>query len=304
MTMTRLLSIAAALAFTACANPGSAQAPVAPVPKRAPDVVFVPTPYKVVDAMLAVARVGPGDILYDLGSGDGRIVIAAARRFGIRATGIDIDPRRITESRFNADSAQVTHLAEFTNADLFETDLSKASVVTLYLLPELNVRLRPKLFAELRPGSRVVSHSFGMGDWKADSTLMVDTRMVYHWVIPGDIAGDWSFSIGDAPGGLALETTFEQQYQHVTRSEVRGTGPLRVENATVRGDSVRFLLRRSDNAAATFDLTGKIEGDSMTGAYTTDRGVKGVWKASRLRRAGLVNTLPVPGERRISGDSR
>ena len=222
--MTRLLSITAVLALSACANPGSAQAPVVPPPQRAPDVVFVPTPHNVVDQMLAVARVGPGDILYDLGSGDGRIVIAAARRFGIRATGIDIDPRRIAESRFNADSARVTHLTEFTNADLFETDLSEASVVTLYLLPELNVRLRPKLFAELRPGSRVVSHSFGMGDWKADSTLMVDTRMVYYWVIPADISGDWSVTLGPSAGDRQLDVSITQQYQQITT--VKFAGPV------------------------------------------------------------------------------
>ncbi len=303
--MTRLLSIAAALALSACSNPTSAQVPVAPVPQRAPDVVFVPTPHKVVDQMLAVARVGQGDVLYDLGSGDGRIVIAAARRFGIRATGIDIDPRRITESRHNADSARVTHLTEFTNADLFETDLSKASVVTLYLLPELNVRLRPKLFAELRPGSRVVSHSFGMGDWKPDSTLMVDTRIVYYWVMPADISGVWSFSLGTSPSGGKLEMTLAQQYQQVTKIEARASGRFSVESATVRGDSVRFLLRNADDTTAAFELTGNAEGDLMTGGYTTggyttDRGVKGVWKATRLRRTGLVNTLLVPEERRIS----
>lgn len=298
--MTRLLSIAAALGLSACANPGSAQAPVAPPTQRAPDVVFVPTPHKVVDQMLAVARVGPGDILYDLGSGDGRIVIAAARRFGIRATGIDIDPRRITESRFNADSARVTHLTEFTNADLFETDLSEASVVTLYLLPELNVRLRPKLFAELRPGSRVVSHSFGMGDWKADSTLMVDTRMVYYWVMPADISGDWSVTLGPRQ----LNVSITQQYQKITNSEVRGTGRIGVESAGIRGDSVWFLLRDAGAANATFELTGRVEGDMMRGTFTTDRGFQGAWRASRLRRTGLVNTLPLPGTRRISGDRR
>lgn len=302
--MKRRVSIVAALALSACANPGSAQVPVTPVPQRAPDVVFVPTPYKVVDEMLAVARVGPGDVLYDLGSGDGRIVIAAARRFGIKATGIDIDPRRITESRFNADSARVSHLTEFTNADLFETDLSSASVVTLYLLPALNVRLRPKLFEELRPGSRVVSHSFGMGDWEADSTLMVDARLVYYWIMPAGIAGDWSLTLGPSQAGRTLEISLAQLYQQITKSDVRGGERIGVESATVRGDSVRFLLRSADDTTATFELTGKVDGDLMQGGYTTDRGVEGIWKAARLRRTGLVNTLPVPGERRISADHR
>ena len=145
-------------------------------PTRAPDVHFVPTPMEVVDAMLAVARVTKDDRLFDLGSGDGRIVITAAKRLGTRGVGIDIDPQRITESRRNADTAGVTRLVEFRQADLFETDLREATVVTLYLLPRLNVQLRPKLFAELRPGSRVVSHSFDMGDWIADSTQSLSGR--------------------------------------------------------------------------------------------------------------------------------
>ena len=153
-------------------------------PTRTPDVQFVPTPMPVVDTMLGVARVTKDDRLYDLGSGDGRIVITAAKRYGTRGIGIDIDPQRITESRRNADTAGVTQLVEFRQADLFETDLRDATVVTLYLLPQLNVKLRPKLFAELRPGTRVVSHAFDMGDWKPEKELDVNGRKVYFWTIP------------------------------------------------------------------------------------------------------------------------
>ena len=193
-----------------------------PVAPRPPDVVFVPTPHAVVDQMLDVARVGKGDVLYDLGSGDGRIVIAAAKRSGIRAVGIDIDSKLVTASRRNADTARVAELVEFRQADLFETDLRSATVVTLYLLPALNVRLRPKLFAELRPGSRVVSHSFDMGDWKADSTLMVENRLVFFWTIPANVAGAWNVGVQGSTGERQYRLRFEQRYQVVTGTSLDG----------------------------------------------------------------------------------
>jgi 2-polyprenyl-3-methyl-5-hydroxy-6-metoxy-1,4-benzoquinol methylase len=158
-------------------------APVKPK-ERTPDVVYVPTPPEVVDKMLEVAKVGKNDILFDLGSGDGRIPITAAQRFGTRGTGIDIDPERIKEANENAKKAGVTDKVTFLQQDLFKSDFSKATVVTLYLLPELNVRLRPQLFKQLKPGTRIVSHAFDMGDWKPEQTLNVNGRTVYFWTIP------------------------------------------------------------------------------------------------------------------------
>ena len=157
----------------------AAQAPAA----RTPDVIFVPTPQTVVDEMLKVANVKKGDVLYDLGSGDGRIVITAAKRFGVRGIGIDIDPQRIAEANENARKEGVTHLVTFKQADLFSTDISEATVVTLYLLPRLNVKLRPKLFAELKNGTRIVSHAFDMAEWQPEKHLKVDGRDVYYWTI-------------------------------------------------------------------------------------------------------------------------
>lgn len=152
---------------------------------RTPDVIYVPTPEAVVDAMLELAGVGPGDVLYDLGSGDGRIPIAAAKQHGIRAVGIDIDPVRIREANENAQAAGVTELVSFREEDLFQSDIGEASVVTLYLLQSLNVRLRPKLLAELKPGTRIVSHSFDMADeWEPEQTRQVDSRMIYLWTVP------------------------------------------------------------------------------------------------------------------------
>ena len=134
--------------------------------------------------MLELARVGPKDVVYDLGSGDGRIVIAAAKRHGARGVGIDIDPERIKEARENARKAGVANRAEFREGDLFAADLREASVVTLYLLPSLNLKLRPKLLAELKPGTRIVSHDFDMGDWAPEETIAVDGKTVYLWTIP------------------------------------------------------------------------------------------------------------------------
>lgn len=154
-------------------------------PLREPDVIYLPTPHQVVTAMLKMANVGPGDVVYDLGSGDGRIVIAAVKEFGAaRGTGIDINPVRINEANENAQRAKVNDRVRFLNQDLFDTNLSEATVVTLYLLPWLNRKLMPKLMTELKPGSRVVSHSFDMGDWKPDQALSVNGRMLYFWTIP------------------------------------------------------------------------------------------------------------------------
>jgi len=152
-------------------------------PARRPDVVYVPTPQEVVDEMLAVASVGPQDVLYDLGSGDGRIPITAAKRWGTRGLGVDIDPQRIAEANANARAARVTDRVRFVQGDLFAMDLSPATVITLYLLPALNVKLRPTLL-QLRPGTRIVSHDFAMGDWKPERTVENGSRTVYFWTVP------------------------------------------------------------------------------------------------------------------------
>jgi ribosomal protein L11 methylase PrmA len=153
-------------------------------PAQQPDVIYVPTPHEVVDDMLRLANVNKGDILYDLGSGDGRIAIAAAKKFGIKAVGIDIDPERIREANENARKAGVSSLVEFRQEDLFKADFSEATVVTLYLLPDLNVKLRPRLWEELQPGTRIVSHQFDMGTWKPEKKLESNGRTVYFWTVP------------------------------------------------------------------------------------------------------------------------
>ncbi|MDX1480517.1 MAG: class I SAM-dependent methyltransferase [Woeseiaceae bacterium] len=149
-----------------------------------PDVPYVPTPYRVVEAMLDVADVGPDDVVYDLGSGDGRIVIAAARDRGAKGIGVEIDPQYIQMARLNARADGVNDKVTFVQDDLFEMDFSDATVVALYLSEPLNIRLRPMLFEQLRPGVRIVSHEFGMGDWEPEQTLNIGGHIVHYWVVP------------------------------------------------------------------------------------------------------------------------
>ena len=153
-------------------------------PKREKDVPYVPTREEVVAGMLKLADVKMGDVLYDLGCGDGRIVITAAQKYGARGIGIDIDPERIKEANENAQKAGVTGKVKFVEQDLFEAKISDASVVTLYLLPSVNLKLRPKLMRDLKPGTRIVSHSFDMGDWKPEKEINVDGERIYFWTIP------------------------------------------------------------------------------------------------------------------------
>ena len=179
--MTARRAVCLLVLLVAWVAPAVAQAPAQ---LRTPDVIFVPTPQAVVDAMLKLAKVTKNDVIYDLGSGDGRIPITAAKTYGARGVGIDIDPQRIREATENLKTAGVGDRVKFLNQDLFTTDISEATVVTLYLLPSLNLKLLPKLNRELKPGTRIVSHAFDMGTAKPLETLNVDGRTVYFWTIP------------------------------------------------------------------------------------------------------------------------
>jgi len=181
-TIVGMTILSALLALPVSAQQAATQAPADKL--RAPDVVYVPTPQPVVDAMLKMANVTATDVVYDLGSGDGRIPITAAQRYGARGIGIDINPDRIKEANENAKAAGVTDKVTFLNQDLFTSDFKDATVVTLYLLPTLNVKLMPKLKAELKPGTRIVSHAFDMGsEWPAEKTEQVEGKTIYYWTI-------------------------------------------------------------------------------------------------------------------------
>ena len=163
-------------------------AAIPPAKEVQADVPYVPTPQPVVNAMLDLAKVNKNDVIYDLGSGDGRIPITAAQKYGTRGTGIDIDPQRIQEANANAQKAGVTDKVKFVQQDLFNTDFSDATVVTLYLLPDVNTKLRPKLLSQLKPGTRIVSHDFDMGEWKPERVVQVQgpdrQHTIYYWTVP------------------------------------------------------------------------------------------------------------------------
>ena len=180
----RFVKVIFCLALIFCLAPAAGSAQQQNNTLREPDVIFVPTPQEVVDAMLKMADVHKGDVVYDLGCGDGRIVVTAAKQYGVRAVGIDINPVRIGEAKENVKQGGVTELVTLRNEDLFEADIKEASVVTLYLLTSLNVKLKPKLWHDLKPGTRVVSQTFDMGDWAPEKEENVAGHTIYLWRIP------------------------------------------------------------------------------------------------------------------------
>jgi hypothetical protein len=231
-------------------------------PRKEPDIHYVPTPQELVDVMLDMAKVGKDDILYDLGSGDGRLVIAAAKKYGARGVGIDIDPQRISESRENAKKAGVEDKVRFLEQDLFQSDFHDASVVTLYLLSELNLRLRPRLFAQLKPGTRVVSHAFIMGDWEPDEQKTIEvggqSYAAYYWVVPANMSGRWKVT-GDKSENLPRTVTVEQKFQKITAHDDSGQvlGEGKVNGAT-------FTLDLNQDAdGKTKQFRGKIDGNTI-----------------------------------------
>jgi precorrin-6B methylase 2 len=259
----------------------------AAVASRTPDVHYVPTAPEIVERMLELTRVTEDDLVYDLGCGDGRIVIAAVRRYGARGVCVDIDPERIRESRHNADSLGVADRIEFIEGDLFETDLRPATVVTLYLLPALNLRLRPKLFEELRPGTRVVSHQFDMGDWVGDSVEVVKRvdggeSLVHTWVIPADVAGRWTVTVQGAGGDRRYTLQLEQTYQQFNGT-AGAVAPGALADTHLVGDSIWFTLTDEwDGRPAALHFSGHVKDDEMGGNVTTEEGSPlGTWSATR-----------------------
>jgi SAM-dependent methyltransferase len=254
------------------------------------DVPFVPTPPEVVEEMLRLAGVKTGDILYDLGCGDGRIVIAAAKRFGIKAVGIDIDPVRITESNANAAAAGVTGKVRFIQQNLFEADFREATVVTMYLLTSVNRRLRPKLLAELQPGTRLVSHSFDMGDWRPDKTSVVSTsyddeRAVYFWIVPANLTGRWEWDLAAGPRNRRYTLQTTQQFQVVAASGTAGGRPLTISDVELAGDAIKFRTgEESDGKTVSFLYEGKVQGHTIVGTVKPADNPKAAavkWKAAR-----------------------
>jgi len=257
---------------------------------RGYDVPFVPTPPEVVEAMLILAGLKPGDVLYDLGCGDGRIVIAAAKKYGVKATGIDIDPVRIAESNKNAAEAGLAGKVRFIQQDLFQADFKDATVVTMYLLTSVNLRLRPKLLAELKPGTRLVSHSFEMGEWVPDKTVVVttnfgDERDIHFWIIPANVTGRWEWDAADGSGGKHDVLEAQQAFQAVTASGREGSWPLALSDIKLVGDAISFRLdTEADGKMVNRLYEGKVSGDTITGTIRPAGGPKAApvpWRAVR-----------------------
>jgi len=201
-----------------------------------PEVPYVPTPEPMVAAMLDLAEVGAADYLIDLGAGDGRIVIAAAQR-GAGGLGVEIDAALVAQAASAARRAGVGGQVAFRRQDLFTTPLHKASVVALYLLPEMNLRLRPRLLTELRPGARIVSHAFNMGDWRPDAHRVVDGRNAYLWIVPAVAAGQWTLTSAE---GATMLLALEQRFQDVTGTLTSEGRIVPLTEVTLRGDRLRF----------------------------------------------------------------
>ncbi len=201
------------------------------------DAPFIVTSYAIVDRMLEIADVGENDYLIDLGSGDGRIVISAAMNLGARGLGVDIDGARVAESRENAIRAGVEDKVSFRMEDLFQTEIREASVVTMYLLASVNLRLRPRLLEELRPGTRVVSHAFDLGEWRPDAMDEVNGANIYLWIVPAKVEGHWRL---EGWSERPIDLTFSQQYEKVEGAIRRGNSVTALSEAELKGERIRF----------------------------------------------------------------
>jgi len=267
--------------------------------QQQPDVPYVPTPWNVVDAMLEIARVGAADNLLDLGAGDGRIVIEAARKYGTRGTGIELDANLVSTAKKEAQRLGVASKASFAQGNLFNYDLGKASVLTMYLLPNINAQLRPRIFAQMQPGARVVSHDFDMGQWKPDVKREISVpdksygppmSKVYLWYVPAQAAGKWIWrSTGAAP--RAYEAMVNQTFQELSINASVDGAKTSISDAQLQGNAISFALtRESGDVSSREEFSGRIEGDTIVGRMTAGGGSTGTeWQATRIAR-GSMNT--------------
>jgi hypothetical protein len=265
-----LLAILIAISATACAQQPPKEAYEPQVGQQGKDVVWVPTPQALVDKMLALGKVTPKDFLIDLGSGDGRTVITAAK-LGVNALGIEYNPDMVELSRRNAQKAGITAKAEFRRADLFETDFSNATVVTMFLLPDINIRLRPKIL-DMKPGTRIVSNSFTMGEWKWEQSVTVSPEegcnnycTAYLWIVPAKVAGTWKTT----QGTLKLE----QEFQVVSGTLTSAGRVSKLANGKLNGDQLTFTLNGQS-------YVGRVTGDRIEGSTKAGASAN-TWSATR-----------------------
>lgn len=288
-TMLRLAAAAPVLALPQFAraqqNAGTPNF-VPQVGQQGKDVIWVPTPDALVDRMLRMAQVGPNDQVVDLGSGDGKIVIAAARDFKARSLGVEFNPDMVTLARRNAEKAGVSNLARFEHGDIFQFDYSFANVVTMYLLPGLNLKLRPTLL-KMRPGTRLVTHQFTMGSWEPDDSSTVDGRPGYLWIVPASVGGGWKLTTTDARGSSEAAATFTQAFQQVSGTARLGPIDGRMRNVRLTGDRLSFELMDDKGVIRAYD--GRVAGERIDGATRAADGTAGTFVAQRTGAAPPVD---------------
>jgi SAM-dependent methyltransferase len=237
---------------------------ILPFAGRAEYVPYTPTPQALVDRMLELAQVTKDDFVIDLGCGDGRILVTAAERYGARGLGVDIDEQRLVEANENARKAGVADKVAFRNENLFDTDISKASVLALYLSLAIDIELRPRILKTMKPGARVLSHHFNMGDWLPDKWEQVDGRMLYYWVVPVDAAGRWQVTQAGAEG-FVLD--LEQQFQMLKGTAVIDGKAWPLRDGKVDGARLRFVVDKGPDGRTAFEgrlVDGRLEGGTWT----------------------------------------
>lgn len=245
------------------------------------DVPFVPTPLEVVNTMLAMANIRRGDKLYDLGCGDGRIVILAAKKYDINCIGVDLDPRRIQECTKNALKASVSAKITFLEKNFFDIDLSDASVVSLYLLSNINLRLRSKLFNELKPGSRIISHDFNMDKWLADKSFVEENHSLFLWTIPANMSGKWRFTIPIFTENIKLCLQIKQHFQKAIATVISPENAL-VKAISIHGNSIEIKIHIFNNKHfIPLSLRGTISDNNITGKFKISEAQNGNWNALR-----------------------
>jgi hypothetical protein len=265
---------------------------------QAADVPYVPTPPNVVEAMLDLAKVKADDFLIDLGSGDGRIVIAAAKKYGAHGTGVELDGALVTQARREAERQGVGSKVEFRAENLFITDIARATVITMYLFPRVNMALRPRMFAELKPGTRIVSHEFDFGNWKPDARITVAVPNkpygpprsdVMLWIVPANAAGRWQWRTAVDGTPLDCEVTFQQTFQELRGSASAGGLPAKLQELRLRGDEIHFSVFAQVNGKnVQQEYEGRISGDGLRGsARGPAAGSAAEWQAKRVVRAEI-----------------
>ena len=256
------------------------------------DTPYVPTPQVVVDRMLDMARLKAGETVIDLGSGDGRIMIEAASKYGARGFGVEINPLLVKRSNEAAVKAGVADRVKFLQQDLFNTDLHEANVLTLYLLPDVNLALRPKILAELKPGARVVSHDYGMGEWRPDAEETIPApdkkvgarkeSQVFLWTVPAEVEGEWIFELSSGVKSRRTRMVLKQKFQVVSGSvELTGQGVVRLSEGRLRGDELRLTLPRGAVDRGPVEMVGRVTGDTLTGTLRKNGRELASWSARR-----------------------